>query len=485
MINKTKILIVADSPALPTSGAEVVRLIFGELTSRQLGNYQLCQVGLSHSFAVAHPKWVVHPTKTVNGKDGEIHFAADDWHGVKTLREISPKFRPDIVFALNDLTGAAPLCSEPEDRQYKLILYLKIHDLPLTAQIGTILNRADFIVTMSEWSRSGLLSCCPFISPDKVDVMYSPADTARFMPLLVGERQELRQALLPDWMPRDAFILGWVGRPRWGKQIWLLYKVIHYLRCGKYMTCSSCGRVSLFDWDPLARCHLDESKSVLESRPGYKYDVCAQCGSPDVVQAEPLRDVFLWLHMPEDDPQAAWPLHWLEHEYGVVRNEDIYYTQGYGTKAAIAPADMPILYQLWDCLLYLSGAEGFGLPAWEAMCSALPVVYTNYSSHAEFLGGARAGLAVDGVLQPEGKGGSWRIIGDVSEAIAAVRRLYFDRELAKGLALNGRAFVQQYSLQNQAEQWHRIFQRFRSPEAVCQTLETDAGDFGCLEARAE
>jgi glycosyltransferase involved in cell wall biosynthesis len=120
--------------------------------------------------------------------------------------------------------------------------------------------------------------------------------------------------------------------------------------------------------------------------------------------------------------------------------------------------DIPSLYQLWDGLLYLSGGEGFGLPAWEAMCAGLPTIYTNYSGHADFLGKAEAGLPVGGILQPEAKTCIWRMVADVSQVVEAVRRLYFDRNLAALLGANGREFVKDYAPDRMAEKWHSIFQ---------------------------
>ena len=192
------------------------------------------------------------------------------------------------------------------------------------------------------------------------------------------------------------------------------------------------------------------------------YNTCAHCGSISVEAAKPITDAILWLHMTDDDPVAAWPLRRLEHEYGVQRNRDIYYTEGCNATAALAPDDMPVLYQLWDTLVYLSGAEGFGLPAWEAMCSSLPVIYTNFSSHAEYLNDARCGLPVEGVLQPERKTGFCRMIGNLSEVVQAVRRLYFDRELRTLLGANGRAFVRQFRVELQIEEWHKNFQFLKS-----------------------
>jgi glycosyltransferase involved in cell wall biosynthesis len=93
------------------------------------------------------------------------------------------------------------------------------------------------------------------------------------------------------------------------------------------------------------------------------------------------------------------------------------------------------------------------------MCIGRPVIYTDYSSHAEFLGRAKAGLPVNGILQPEVKSCVWRMIADVPQALEAVRRLYFHRELASQLGSNGRAFVRDYTPAIQARKWHEMFQR--------------------------
>lgn len=160
--------------------------------------------------------------------------------------------------------------------------------------------------------------------------------------------------------------------------------------------------------------------------------------------------------MPEEQDEP-WPARAMEQQFGLRRGQDLHYTEEYGLKSAFAPLDMASLYQSWDGLLYLSGGEGFGLPAWEAMCSALPVVYTNYSSHAEFLRLAGAGLPVGGVLQPEPRTCLWRMIADVPQAIEAIRRLYFDPTLRTTLGSKGAAFVNDYGVNSQVDRWHRLF----------------------------
>ncbi|HEX7860792.1 MAG TPA: glycosyltransferase family 4 protein [Verrucomicrobiae bacterium] len=443
---RKKILFLGESPVLPSAAAEIVRLIGNALKSSGIAG-ELQQVALNHSLAVAEPKWQIWPIgPELNDRNGEL-----------TFRQILSKFEPDVVFAFGRPGHVARACVPAAGHSHRLILYLKLDDFRLPPAVGSLLGKADVVVTMSECSREQVLEVVDIASA-KVRVMYSPADTERFVPVSEEEKREMRESLLPEWMPRDAFVLGWVGLNRWRKQVWVLYKVIHYLRTGKYLLCGRCGKVSLFDWDPLTRSHADETKQVSESRPGYRFDVCAHCSSAEVSVAEPLRDVFLWMHMPLDDPASAWPAHYLEWEFGVKRNEDVFYTEGYSMKAALAPEDMPTLYQLWDGLLYLSGSEGFGLPAWEAMCTGIPVVYTNYSGHAEYLNQAEAALPVDGILQPERKSGYWRMVADVGEAIGAVRRLYYDRELGRRLGTNGRKFVEEYSVEKQGARWREIFE---------------------------
>ncbi len=160
-----------------------------------------------------------------------------------------------------------------------------------------------------------------------------------------------------------------------------------------------------------------------------------------------------------DEPVESWNVRWLEAQFGLQRDRDIYYTPDYGVKAALAPDDMPMLYNIWDAMLYLTGGEGFGLPAWEAMAAGIPTVYTNYSGHAELLRKGGAGLPVGGVLQPEAGTCIWRMVADLGQVIEAVRRLYYDRQFGHSLGASGRTFVEGYSPDVVVSKWHEIFQR--------------------------
>lgn len=458
MDGQTKILIVTDSPVLPTGMAEATRLIFGNLLATYPKQYELHQVGLFQCYAVTKPAWAVYPTMTCKDREGKLDFVPEDKYGQKTFFQIASRVQPDIVFAFGDPQSVLYLCLPPEKRRYRLVLYINFDGLPMPADYGPILDNADLIFTKSEFSMNVVLNCLKAVNASKVGFRYSPADTERFSPIDESTRVEMRRDLLPSWMPAGAFVLGWNGRNQWRKQNWVLYKVVHYLRRGGYLVCSKCKRVSLLEWDPTRACH-----AIPEQRGEGEQRHCPRCGSEEKELAKALPDIFLWCHTPEDGEQA-WPLRRLEEQFDLRRDRDVYYTPGHGLKSALSPEDTPMLYRIWDCLLYLSGGEGFGLPAWEAMCSALPVVYTNYSAHAEFVGRGKAGLAVGGILQPEPQNCIWRMVADVGQAVEAVRRLYFDRRLGKQLGENGREFAREFSVSKQIEAWHRTFMQLREQE---------------------
>ncbi len=465
MEKKTRILIVTDSPVLPSGMAETTRLIFSTLLDKYPQQYELHQIGLFHCYAVTTPRWPIYPTTAAKGPDGQLRFAPEDKYGQKTFPKYAAKLQPDIVFAYGEPQRVSHLCAPPQNRRHRLVLYVNFDGLPVPSAYCSQLRHADLIFTKSEFSQHVLASALPGLSADKLSYLYSPADTQRFAPITASARAYLRRDLLPPWMPQNAFLLGWVGRNQWRKQVWLVYKVIHYLRTGAYLVCRRCARVSLFDWDPSCQRHLEAAQGTLESRPDHDHGSCQHCGADETQKAEPMSDVFLWLHMPEE-PEQDWSVGMLEQQFALKRGRDIHYTEGHGHKAALAPADMPALYNLWDCLLYLSGGEGFGLPAWEAMCSGLPSVYTNYSSHAEFLGRGNAGLPVGGILQTERSTCIWRMIADVSQAVEAVRKLYLDRELGAALGRNGRAFAEQFTPDVQVERWHQVFQQLSTRRAL-------------------
>jgi hypothetical protein len=161
-------------------------------------------------------------------------FLREDALGEQTVPGVAEHLRPDILFVFNDPQNLVHLCVPARQRRHKLLLYINYDGIPLPPIHGPALNQADRIITMCDFSKQVVLSCLPAVRPDKLDSLYSPAGIKRFSPRPVVEGAEGRRELLPEWMPPDSYVLGWVGRNQWRKQGWLPYQLIHHLRTGDY-----------------------------------------------------------------------------------------------------------------------------------------------------------------------------------------------------------------------------------------------------------
>ena len=342
---------------------------------------------------------------------------------------------PDIVFIFGDPEPILPYCSESANRSWKLILYITIDGFPIPTTWKQLF-KADRIVTMSPFSKKVIDATYP-CEAKSTSVIPAPADTARFQPIPDATKLQARHDILPDWIREDSFILGFVGRNQWRKQLWLAYYIVSLIRSGQYYFCQNCGAVSLTADTYRCRCSLN------------KYTF-----------ATPILDVHLWIHDPTGGSHGTWNIRTLETMYNLLPGRDLHYTEGCSPSSHLRPDDMPLLYNIWDALLYLSGGEGFGMPALESMASGLPVIYSDYSAHAEMLRRADAGIAVPGVLQPEAGCCIQRIISDPAAAVAAVRKLYYNSDERRRLGKNGRHFATVNELDLIVSNWHNMFQEF-------------------------
>ncbi len=228
MDQRTRILIVTDCPVLP-SGMGETRASFSPHSSTDIHRATKC-TSLACFIAMRLPL-----------PDGPLRFSPDDRYRQKTFFKIAARIQPDVVFAFGEPQRVSYLCAPRNARRHRLILYVNFDGLSLPPGYGSVLRHADLLLTKSEFAKKVLASAHPDFPADKLSYLYAPADTQRFAPISTEARVGLRRDLLPEWMPQNAFLLGWVGRNPWRKQPWLLYKVIHYC-AGAYLVCGHCGK---------------------------------------------------------------------------------------------------------------------------------------------------------------------------------------------------------------------------------------------------
>jgi glycosyltransferase involved in cell wall biosynthesis len=417
-----------------TGTAEVIRNIFIPLIQVYGYRYDIAQIALFSRSLVADVPWQIHPTRLKSCGAGGYTLDPADLFGQLTIPEIIQKWVPDLIFLFNDpqiVLGQLELLG----RSQRTIVYVTFDGVPVPRKYAA-LAKSRKLITMSEFSKRAFIASCG-VRSNEVDVLYAPINTELFCPWSVSKRNEARKCARPEWMAEGAFVLGWVGRNQWRKQIWVMFEVISLLRSGQYCQCRRCG-----------------ASTTLEIKRRY----CAGCGAQDWRLAKPQAHAFLWIHIPRGKENGDWSLPDLEQHYGLKENVDLYYTQGCDERHHLSTAQMAAMYQMWDCLLFLSGGEGFGMPVWEAMSCGLPIVYSDYSSHAELVKNANGGLSVNGVLQPEARTDVMRFIADVYSVLDRVNELIADVDLRMALGRAGRNYVKAYSRDKMAKIWHATFE---------------------------
>jgi len=132
------------------------------------------------------------------------------------------------------------------------------------------------------------------------------------------------------------------------------------------------------------------------------------------------------------------------------------YTSNTNGLVGISRQDVVKLLSCWDTMFYPSGGEGFGNPPFECMAAGTPVVYSDYSAHAEFC--AFGGLPVRVTYQPELHHGIMRASVDTNHAVEQMLQVRHNSELRKQLGVSGRVHARKFSTAHMVSSWDKLFQ---------------------------
>ena len=464
-----KLLLSTDSPTIHTGLAETTRLVFNRLLEKYPGKYEIEQIGWFHNpKGPEKANWKIYQTTTKNGQ-----YIPEDRYSQHTFEKHLTESKPDIVYCNGDLWCFEHILNSPARNTFRFCAYYTIDGAPYWGNgfepnkytdWGSKLSRADEVVVLSEFGKETLQGSMPEMANRNVEIIYHPTDTDRFKPKTPEEIIDFRKDRYGDEIPAEDFILGWIGRNQFRKQNYKLWETLHHIMHGDYIQCNDCGRVTREEFDRTT-CKPREIGRLRLYEPDYDYSHCWHCKSENIVKAEPINDFWLWTHMNKQDP--GWRINDHTAMWGI--QDRLLYTPGITPAQGMPPEELAELISSWDGMLYLSGGEGFGIPAFEAMLSGIPVIYSNYSSHADF--SQHGGLPVRCDMIPELNFGINRALADVNHAIEQCLWAYNNRKEFKELGLKGRKWAEQKTLDLIVDQWDQVFSRMMTKPIATQSTE--------------
>lgn len=463
-MKKIKILISSHSAALHTGLSETQRHIFIPLLQKYKDKYDIHQLGFFNVKPAEAIPWPIYSTKSKNTPRGP-ELIPEDQYGQQSFNELVDKIKPDIVFGYGDIWHFDHILTSPLRNQYRFLSYYTIDGQPYFGNLkanmgtewGTKLLRSDEIVVLSHFGKECLERGCPELKNKNIKVMYHPMDMHRFSIVPPDERLKIRDKILPKHISRAAFICGWVGKNQFRKQNYKLWELTHYMVHGDYIRCQDCGRVTIKEWNHTTRSTKDPDKYPGELDKlclydhEYRYECCWHCNSKNIIPGIPNPNFLMWFHMSKEEPGYNPDFH--ERMWNITNNT--IFTSNIGPLAGLKSKDLALLISSWDAMYYPSGGEGFGNPAAECLAASTPIVYSDYSSHAEFC--RFGGLPVRCTFQPEIANGIQRAIVDTNHAIEQMLKLVENSELRQELGSRGRSHMNKYSIQHMVDVWDQLF----------------------------
>jgi len=458
MTKPIRILLVTDSPQLHTGLAETTRLVFNQLLTKYQGKYEIEQLAwFNFSDGPEKVPWKLHRTHVKMNENNQAVPDDTDRYGQRTFEAVLRDIKPDIVWAYGDLWCFDHILNSPSRNTFRLVVYYTIDGTPYSggfslpgqkSEWGAKLANADEIVVLTEFGQHVLKGSCPEIKDKDINVIYHPSDVNRFPVFNREEKLVNRKKIYNSQIPNDGFIMGWIGRNQFRKQNHKMWEVLHYVKHGDYIECSTCNRITPKEFDWANSTSFSTAVSIYEE--GYDYTYCWYCNSKAIKSGRPISDVYLWMHTPKTDP--GWNMDALSNIWDV--KEKIILTGSDGQRG-LPPRALAELVATWDAMLYLSGGEGFGVPAFEAMQSGVPIIYTNYSSHADFC--KYGGLPVRCTFIPQEAHLINRSIADTGDAVSKVLQAYRNPHSISKLGLAGREFTKSKSVEIITDQWDTLF----------------------------
>lgn len=421
------ILVTTYSPCIHGSYGLVSKEIF--LRIHASGKYKIVHHAWFHIDPVESVPWQVIPTMGRKGPNGQMELLQEDNYGQKSFEQVLQQVKPDIVWALGDFYMLKHVFDlKPKYPTIPFIIHVAVDGEPWNGSMISSFINADHIVGISKYGADVINS----LSPKKADYIYHGVNTDIFRAKASSYKGELRGKATGGRIKPDDFIIGWVGKDQFRKQVWKFWELIHYMVHGDYIRCNTCNKVTLKEFDK----QLGKPREVGSLRmykADYDYKTCYHCNSSDITEGVPDDKVYGWSHMSWHAAEG-WNPNQLSDIWRV--KDHVFMTGGLTPNKGINLNDLIDVYNLFDIFYCMSGGEGFGLPVLEAMSCNVPIVSTNYSAHAEVAGDA--GVFVNSTFMCEMNSCFDRALADTADAVGKILDLRKDKKKLEDLGAKGR-----------------------------------------------
>lgn len=399
-----RILIMTDSPFIPTGQARVGREI---------------AVGLaSHGHQVGYLGWF-HRTDIFPNLPHNIQFWStnNNYYGSDMLDAVVERFRPDVLLTVGDFWNLWYITDPNVCRTRKLFQwcsYIPVDGEPMNGGLSPGIIKTvediDIPVAYTEYAKKAVLkSVSDQETRNRIKVIYHGVNTEVFKPMDPAARRKLREEMGIG----DKFMFLTVCRNQSRKNIPRLF-------------------------------HAWKKFSELSETQG---------------------NVLLWPHMFFQDPMG-WDIDAILDEQHLRNQSIMYYEQVAHAPSEmhlIADQDLARIYQIADAFVLLSG-EGFGLPTLEAMATRLPCILLNHSASAELGADGRAHL-INEIHSQTWTGGhlTERPTPDLEATVEAFMRIFRDKAYRQDIARKGYEFATQYPWTRVVDDWNNLFLQHEVP----------------------
>jgi glycosyltransferase involved in cell wall biosynthesis/ADP-heptose:LPS heptosyltransferase len=417
-----------DSPCVSTGFGIVSQSVLFRLW--QTGKYRIVAVGIND-------RGEDHPLKKLpNFHVMPCPYLDRDPYGYQVLPEAIKRFKPDVIFALNDIWLLAGDSGKGNLNWWESLLrqhapgvpwaiYFPIDGRPLAKEWGRVMRSSWSPVVYSKYGYDVIKDEIPDVNPE---LIYHGVDLETFRP--IGDKEKILFVRRHLGIPEDHKLIGVVGRNQPRKNIPLALRIFKYFKDG-YKKCKNCG-----------------GYASLHERS------CELCGMSDFDKVyDGFNKVSMYLHMNLRDgfgfniPKVIAD----EKVSGISFNPDHHIAHG-------VPAEvLNLLYNSFDVMFLPTMSEGFCLPILESMAAGTPVIATAGTAQKELLvdGGGIPIIPQDYIILTDAANVR-RHIMRIPDAVNALEKILTDQKYHDELAIKGLRYAASRGWDVSAQQFDEL-----------------------------